>query len=72
MKDGVGIYGREAFYLYIMEESYLLACTRYEELNPVRAGLVKKPQDWPWSSAGPHMKGKDDILVKNKAIAGNS
>jgi len=56
------------FSSFIMEERYLLACTRYVELNPVRAGLVKKPEDWRWSSAGPHMKGKDDILVKTKPL----
>jgi putative transposase len=56
------------FSSFIMEEGYLLACTRYVELNPVRAGLVKKPEDWRWSSAGPHMKGKDDILVKTKPL----
>ena len=51
-----------------MDEGYLLACTRYVELNPVRAGLVKKSEDWQWSSAGPHMKGKDDILLKTKSL----
>ena len=56
------------FSSFIMEEGYLLACTRYVELNPVRAGLVEKPEDWHWSSAGPHMKGKDDILVKTKPL----
>ncbi|MBW2100842.1 MAG: transposase [Deltaproteobacteria bacterium] len=56
------------FSSFIMEEEYLLACTRYVELNPVRSGLVKKPEDWPWSSAGAHMKGKDDILVKTKPL----
>ncbi|MBW1759176.1 MAG: transposase [Deltaproteobacteria bacterium] len=56
------------FSSFIMEEEYLLACTRYVELNPVRSGLVKKPEDWPWSSAGAHIKGKDDILVKIKPL----
>ena len=56
------------FSSFIMDEGYLLACTRYVELNPVRAGLVKKPEDWQWSSAGPHMKGKDDLLVKTKPL----
>ncbi|MBI9093025.1 MAG: hypothetical protein JEZ12_27745 [Desulfobacterium sp.] len=37
-------------------------------MNPVRAGLVKKPEEWRWSSAGPHMKGRDDILVKTKPL----
>ena len=29
---------------------YLLNCSRYIELNPVRAGLAKSPKDYPWSS----------------------
>lgn len=32
-------------------ESQLLECSRYIHLNPVRAGLVSKPEDWLWSSA---------------------
>jgi putative transposase len=31
-------------------ENYLLVCMRYIELNPVRAGMVKKPDDYAWSS----------------------
>ena len=31
-------------------EPYLLICQRYIELNPVRAGMVKHPVDYPWSS----------------------
>lgn len=34
----------------IDEASYLLICQRYIELNPVRAGMVKDPADYPWSS----------------------
>jgi len=56
------------FSSFIMEETYLLACARYVELNPVRAGLVKKPEEWRWSSARAHMKGKDDILVQTKPL----
>ncbi len=29
----------------------------------MRAALVRKADDWPWSSASAHIKGKDDILV---------
>jgi len=29
---------------------YLLACCRYVELNPLRAGLVDDPENYPWSS----------------------
>jgi putative transposase len=31
-------------------DGYLLSCQRYIELNPVRAGMVKDPSDYPWSS----------------------
>ncbi len=31
-------------------EGYMLACYRYIELNPVRAGMVRNPADYPWSS----------------------
>lgn len=36
----------------IETDAYLLACTRYVELNPVRAGMVAKPQNYRWSSYG--------------------
>jgi putative transposase len=47
-----------------MDEPYLLAAARYIELNPVRARLVERPSDWPWSSARAHLNGRDDGLVK--------
>jgi REP element-mobilizing transposase RayT len=34
----------------ICDDSYVLEAIRYDLLNPVRAGLVKQPQDWWWSS----------------------
>lgn len=39
----------------IDSESYLLACMRYIELNPVRAGIVDKPDDYAWSSYRQHV-----------------
>ena len=32
-------------------------------MNPVRAGLTGRAQDWPWSSARAHLRGRDDGLV---------
>jgi len=46
-----------------MDEAHLMAAVRYVALNPVRAGLVRRAEDWPWSSAGAHLAGKDDALV---------
>ena len=34
----------------VQAETYLLLCQRYIELNPVRAGMVSGPGDYPWSS----------------------
>ena len=33
-------------------ESYLLECSRYIELNPLRAGIVGRPEQYVWSSFG--------------------
>jgi len=46
-----------------MDETYLLACARYVELNPVRAKLARRARDWRWSSARAHLAGRDDGLV---------
>jgi len=37
----------------IQEDDHLLTVLRYIERNPLRAGLVERAQDWPWSSAAP-------------------
>jgi len=34
----------------VQTDRYLLTCMRYIELNPVRAGMVNHPGDYPWSS----------------------
>jgi len=36
----------------IDSETYLFTCHRYIELNPVRAGMVGHPSEYPWSSHG--------------------
>jgi len=45
------------------EEDYVLACYRYIELNPVRAGMVKRPQDYRWSSYHANGLGRADRLI---------
>jgi putative transposase len=34
----------------IETDRYLLACCRYIELNPVRAKMISRPEEYPWSS----------------------
>ena len=41
----------------VQEDRYLLNCLRYIELNPVRAGMVKDPGDYRWSSYRTHAFG---------------
>lgn len=36
--------------IIVDKENYLIELARYIELNPVRAGLVKIPWEWKWSS----------------------
>src|SRR5208282_3516491 len=52
------------FASFVLDEPYLLTAARYVELNPVRAGLINSPSRYPWSSAGAHVRGRDDALVK--------
>jgi putative transposase len=44
-------------------DRYLLACHRYIEMNPVRAGLVRFPSDYRWSSHRFLARGWNDELV---------
>jgi len=56
---------QERFKSYLMDERYLYAAVRYVELNPVRAGLVKKAEDYTWSSARAHVLTKKDKLLSD-------
>ncbi|NWF75793.1 MAG: transposase [Nitrospirae bacterium] len=48
------------------KEKYLWAVARYIEQNPVRAGIVEKAEDYPYSSAQAHVNGgKDSVLGKD-------
>jgi putative transposase len=46
-----------------MDDDHLVAAARYVALNPVRARLVARAEDWPWSSVRAHLAGADDALV---------
>jgi putative transposase len=46
-----------------MDEAHLHAAFRYVALNPVRARLVARAEDWAWSSTRALIAGKDDHVV---------
>jgi putative transposase len=35
----------------IRDEQHFERASAYIEANPVKRGLVRRPEDWPWSSA---------------------
>jgi putative transposase len=47
-----------------MDEAHFVTALRYVALNPVRARLVKRPEDWAWSSTRALIAGTDDHVVK--------
>ena len=51
-----------------MDEKHLLNAVRYVSLNPVRAHLVERADQWRWSSAAAHLAGQDDELVKVQPV----
>lgn len=52
----------------IAADRYLLACMRYIELNPVRAGLSGAPAEYRWSSNAHHVGRAVDPLVTDHAL----
>ncbi len=51
-----------------MDEAHCLNAVRYLAFNPVRARLCANPTDWPWSSVGAHIRGRDDALVRVRPL----
>jgi putative transposase len=49
-------------------ERYFMECMRYIELNPVRAGLVALPEQYPWSSYRHHAGTALDKTVSDHAL----
>jgi len=49
------------FYSCALDEKHLGVALRYVELNPVRAHLVARPEDYEWSSAAAHLHGRQEM-----------
>ncbi|KAF0218949.1 MAG: hypothetical protein FD174_2465 [Geobacteraceae bacterium] len=55
----------------VLDRQHLLAAVRYVAWNPVAAGMVKTPWEYPWSSARFHCGLVDhDPLVKDRTLLG--
>ena len=51
------------FFSSALDEDYLWAAIRYVERNPVRARIVRKAENYPWSSAAGHCGIKEDRVL---------
>ena len=49
-------------------DEYLLTCHRYIELNPVKAHMVRLPEDYRWSSYGGNALGRSDFLLTSHKV----
>lgn len=55
-----GFFWSERFKSVIVDNGEtLINCLAYIDLNPVRAGIVEKPEDYRWSSIGYHAQGRN-------------
>ena len=68
-KGWTGYLFQGRFASYPMDDAHLLVATRYVELNPVRAKLVERAEDWRWSSARAHVTGRRDGLTDLDGLA---
>ncbi len=54
------------FFSTVMDNNHALVALRYVERNPVRSGLVRSAQEWPWSSARGNLGLFDDPLIPGR------
>ena len=54
--------------IVIDSERYFLVCSRYIELNPVRAGLCASAADFAWSSHAHHVGNRADPMIVEHAL----
>jgi hypothetical protein len=57
-RAGQSFWQSESFDHWCRSVSEMAKIRRYIILNPVKAGLVQRPQDWPWCSYSRHLARK--------------
>jgi len=56
------------FFSSPLDDAYLWAALRYVERNPVRAKLVRKAENYPWSSAAAHCQRRPNEVLTKKPV----
>lgn len=63
-KKKTGHFWQGRFGCVAMDGGHTLSALRYVLLNPVRARLCAKPEQWQWSSAKAYLKGRSNDLTE--------
>ena len=66
--DWRGHLWQQRFYSVVMDESHTLAAMKYVEMNPVRAGLCKRADEWRWSSVHANLGERDNEIVDGSEV----
>jgi len=56
------------FFSSPLDDAYLWSAVRYVERNPVRVGMVKRAEDYRWSSAAAHCGLRDDAVLADRLL----
>ncbi len=65
LKSWKGHLWQGRYFSSALDDAYLWAAVRYVERNPVRAGIVAKAEDYPWSSAQAHCGLRSDGVLSS-------
>ena len=61
---GIGHFYQDRYKSFLIEEGrYLLECGRYIELNPVKAGTVREPKEYKWTSCRVYTEGERNEII---------
>jgi putative transposase len=63
MKERTGPLWQARYFSSPLDALYFVRAVRYVELNPVRAGLAGRAEEYPWSSAELHCQGRCSALL---------
>ena len=67
-RDFVGHLWQGRYFSCALDERHLYAAVRYVERNPVRGSIVSSAEDYPWSSAKPHIGGSEDAVLSGRCL----
>jgi len=61
-----GVLWQGRYYSFPLDDAHFHAAVRYALRNPVRAGIVERAEQYPWSNARSQVSGQEDLLVNSR------